>query len=195
MNTIKLIPILLASLLAAPIFAQTVANDVQRDVNQQSRIEEGLKSGQLSTKEAGKLEREQAGIAKAEHNAMQDGKVSKQEQRKINQMQNKASSDVYAEKHDAKTGNPNSASSKRMQADVQRNINQQKRIENGVKSGDLTNHEVAKLENGQANVDHKEAVAAKDGHVSAVEQHKIQIGENHQSKRIHHEKTDAQHRS
>ena len=195
MNTIKLIPILLASLLAGPIFAQTVANDVQRDVNQQSRIEQGLKSGQLSTKEAGKLEREQAGIAKAEHNAMQDGKVSKQEQRKIDQMQNKASADVYAEKHDAKIGNPNSASSKRMQADVQRNINQQKRIENGVKSRELTNHEVAKLENGQARVDHKEAVAAKDGHVGAAEQSKIQGAENHQSKRIHQEKKDAQHRS
>ncbi|UUZ55732.1 hypothetical protein LP419_09440 [Massilia sp. H-1] len=44
------------------------------------------------------------------------------------------------------TGNPNSASSQRMQADVQRNVNQQTRIENGIKSGELTNHEVAKLE-------------------------------------------------
>jgi hypothetical protein len=79
-----------------------------------------------------------------------------------------------------------------MQADVQRNINQQQRVEAGVQNGSLTNREVAKLERGQAKVDRKEAVAGADGHVGAHEQARIQRSENHQSKRIHRQKHDAQ---
>ena len=190
----KLLSLLVAGLLAAPAFAQTAATEVQRDVNQQTRIEAGLKSGQLNTTEAAKLEREQAHIAKAEQHALKDGKLSKQEQRKIERMQDTASADIKAQKHDAQTGNPNSASSQRMQADVQRNVNQQTRIESGIKSGELTNREVAKLEKGEARIDRKEAAAGKDGHVGAAEQHKIQHADNRESKRIHHQKHDGQKR-
>ena len=190
----KLLSLLVAGLLAAPAFAQTAATEVQRDVNQQTRIEAGLKSGQLNTAEAAKLEREQARIAKAEQGALKDGKLSKREQRKIDRMQDAASADIKGQKHDAQTGNPNSASSQRMQADVQRNVNQETRIENGIKSGELTNHEVAKLEKGEARIDHKEAAAGKDGHVGAAEQRKIEHAENRQSKRIHRQKHDGQQR-
>lgn len=190
----KLLSLLVAGLLAAPAFAQTAATEVQRDVNQQTRIEAGLKSGQLNTTEAARLEREQAHIAKAQQNALKDGKLSKHEQRKIERMQDTASADIKAQKHDAQTGNPNSASSQRMQADVQRNVNQQTRIENGIKSGELTNHEVAKLEKGEARIERKEAAAGKDGHVGAAEQRKVQHAENRESKRIHHQKHDGQRR-
>ncbi|BBB59696.1 hypothetical protein UNDKW_1423 [Undibacterium sp. KW1] len=188
----KFIPLLLAGLLTGSVFAQSVSGDVQRNVNQQARIEEGLKTGQLTTKEAGKLEREEAAVAREEHKALKDGKLNQQEKNKLARMQDKASADIYVEKHDAQVGNPKSVSSKRMQADVQRNVNQQQRVENGIKSGELTNHEVAKLEKGQARVDHKEALAAKNGHVGAAEQRNIQHAENHQSKKIHKEKTDDQ---
>ncbi|BBB65672.1 hypothetical protein UNDYM_1419 [Undibacterium sp. YM2] len=188
----KFIPLLLAGLLTGSVFAQSVSSDVQRNVNQQARIEDGLKTGQLTTREAGKLEREEAAVAREEHKALKDGKLNQQERNKLARMQDKVSADIYAEKHDAQVGNPNSVSSKRMQADVQRNVNQQQRVENGIKSGELTNHEVAKLEKGQARVDHKEALAAKNGHVSAAEQRNIQHAENHQSKKIHKEKTDDQ---
>jgi hypothetical protein len=190
----KLLSLLVAGLLAAPAFAQTAATEVQRDVNQQTRIEAGLQSGQLNTTEAAKLEREQARIAKTQQHALKDGKLSEGEKHKIERMQDSASADIYAQKHDAQTGNPNSASSKRMQADVQRNVNQQTRIENGIKSGELTNREVAKLEKGEARINHKEAAAAKDGHVGAAEQRKIQKAESRQSKRIHHQKHDGQQR-
>ncbi len=190
----KLLSLLVAGFLAAPAFAQTAATEVQRDVNQQTRIEAGLKSGQLNTTEAAKLEREQARIAKTEQGALKDGKLTKREQRKIDRMQDTASADINRQKHDAQTGHPNSATSERMQADVQRNVNQQTRIENGIKSGELTNHEVAKLEKGEARIDHKEAVAGKDGHVGAAEQRRIQRADNRESKRIHRQKHDAQHR-
>ena len=58
---------------------------------------------------------------------MKDGKLSPQEKARLEREQNQVSRDIYHEKHDAQTGNPNSASSQRMQADVQRNVNQQRR--------------------------------------------------------------------
>lgn len=190
----RLLSLLVAGLLAAPAFAQTAATEVQRDVNQQTRIEAGLKSGQLNTTEAARLEREQARIAKTEQGALKDGKLNKREQRKIDRMQDSANADINRQKHDAQTGNPNSATSQRMQADVQRNVNQEARVEAGIKSGQLTNREVAKLEKGEARVDREEAVSGKDGHVGAAEQRKIQRADNRQSKRIRHQRHDAQQR-
>ncbi|MES2104079.1 MAG: hypothetical protein V4634_08675 [Pseudomonadota bacterium] len=192
MKTTKLLAILLSSLFATAAFAQTAATDVQRDVNQQQGIENGLKSGQLTTREAAKLEREEKNVDKTEARAMKDGKLSQGEKNRIQNMQNKVSSDIHADKTNANTGNPNSVSNRRMQADVQRNVNQEQRIENGVKNGSLTNHEVSKLEKGQARVDGQEAQAGKNGHVSAAEQRKVQRDENKQSRRIRKEKTDAQ---
>ena len=167
---------------------QNAADVVQRDVNQQNRIEQGLKSGQLTTKEAGKLEREESRVDKMEVNAMKDGKVTNAEKRRIEAAENKVSKDIYNEKHNAQTGDPNSVSSKRMQADVQRNANQEQRIENGIKNGSLTNREAANLERGQARVDRKEANAAADGHVGADEQKNIQAAENRQNKHIYRDK-------
>jgi len=178
---------------SAGAFAQSsTAGSVQRDVNQQERIEKGLQSGQLSTKEAGKLEREESKVDHLQAQALKDGKLSNDEKLRLNAAQNKVSSDIAAAKHNDVKGNPSSASSERMQAGVQRNINQQKRVEAGVQNGSLTNHEVSKLERGQAHVDRKEAAAAHDGHVGAAEERGIQRSENRQSRKIHRQKTDAQ---
>jgi hypothetical protein len=185
---------LCAALVAAAfsVQAQTTGSAVQRDVNQQQRIENGLQNGSLTTREAGKLEHEEANIDRMQSKALKDGTLSPQEKARIQRAQNQASRDIARAEHNGVKGNPQSASSQRMQADVQRNINQQKRIEAGVQNGSLTNHEVGKLEHGQARVDRIEANAARNGHVGAAEQRRIQNNENAQSRRIHHEKTDAQ---
>ena len=175
--------------------AQTAATTVQRDVNQQERIEQGLKSGALSTGEAARLEREQSAISRQQSRALADGKLTPAEKARLEAAQNKASADIAAAKHNGVTGNPQSASSQRMQADVQRNINQDKRIEAGVQNGSLTNREAARLERGQARVERKEARVGQDGHVSAAEQARVQRSENRQSRRIRHEKHDAQVRN
>jgi hypothetical protein len=183
------------SLACASAFAQTTtATAIQRDVNQQTRIENGLRDGSLSTKEAGKLEKEESQVDRMQAQALKDGKLTDAERAKLNAAQNKVSRDIATDKHNAVTGNPNSVSSKRMQVDVARNVNQEKRIEAGVQNGSLTNREVSKLERGQAHVNAKEARAASDGHVIKVEQASVQRAENRQSKRIHREKHDAQAR-
>jgi hypothetical protein len=180
------------SLACAGAFAQTTAaTTVQRDVNQQSRIENGLKDGSLNTREAAKLEKEESHVERLQAKDLKDGKLSPAERAQLNAAQNKVSRDIAADRHNAVTGNPDSASSKRMQADVARNVNQEKRVESGIRNGSLTNHEASKLERGQAKVDRKEARAGSDGHVGKAEQRNIQRAENRQSKRIHQEKHDA----
>jgi hypothetical protein len=89
-------------------FAQATATPAtprvdQREANQDKRIQQGVASGQLNAKETYRLEKEQAAINKAETNAKADGKVTKHERRKLHKMQNAASNDIHAQKHDAQT--------------------------------------------------------------------------------------------
>lgn len=183
-----------AGLFSIAAAAQTAGSEVQRDVNQQERIDQGLKSGSLNTREASKLEAEQSRIDRMQSNAERNGNLSPAEKVRIQGAQNQESRDINRLESNAAKGNPNSASSQRMQADVQRNINQQQRIEQGVKSGQLTNREIGKLENGQARVDRAEARSGANGRVSANEQQRVQKTENRQSKRIYRQKHDVQKR-
>ncbi|HXR63633.1 MAG TPA: hypothetical protein VN720_08855 [Rudaea sp.] len=180
---------------AAAQAQQGAAVETQRDANQQDRIEQGLQSGQLSTKEAGTLERQEQHIDRQEaHDLRSGGALTPQEKAQINREQNHVSNDIYRDKHNGATGNPNSASSRRLQADVQRNANQQQRIANGVNSGRLTNREAGHLESGQARINRNEANAAANGHVGAKEQAHIQGRENHQSRRIYDKKHNEKER-
>ena len=182
---------ILIGLGAISAFAQSTADTVQRDVNQQTRIENGLKDGSLNTKEAGRLEKEQSQVDRLQAKDLKDGKLTPMERAQLRKAQDKASREIHAAKTNDAKGNPESKSSERMQADVQRNVNQETRVEQGVKSGALTNHETAKLESGQARIDRKEARAAKNGHVSKAEQAGIQHAENKQSEDIFEKKHNA----
>ncbi len=75
----------------------------QREVKQDARIQQGVGSGQLNAKETYRLEKEQAAINKAETHAKADGTVTKHERRHLHKMQNRASKDIAAQKHDAQT--------------------------------------------------------------------------------------------
>lgn len=180
-----------ASLLGAGLAsAQTaaVAQDVQRNVNQEQRIENGLQSGSLSTREAASLQKQTARVDRMEAHALANGSVSPREQASIQRAENNVSRDISRDTHNGISGNPASLSSQRMQADVQRNINQEQRIQNGVANGSLTNREAGKLERGQAHVDRREARAGANGHVGAAEQRGIQRAENRDSRAIYHDK-------
>jgi hypothetical protein len=191
MKPVHLLSIAVGLALSGAAAAQTTNSEVQRNVDQQQRVEQGLQSGQLNTREAAKLEQGEAHVDKMESNALKDGTLSNAEKARIRKAQNAESKAIYKQKHDAQVGNPNSASSQRMQADVQRNVNQQERIKQGVDSGALTNHQAGTLEHGQARVDHKEAVAGIDGHVGPNEQARVQHAENVQSKHVYKKKHDA----
>ncbi len=181
---------LVTALLAFGAHAQNAVTDTQRDANQQNRIEQGLKSGELTTREAASLEHKEQRIDRTEARDMKNGPLSAAEKAQIQREQNRASAAINKDDHNGKIGNPNSASSQRMQADVQRNANQEKRINQGLKSGELTRKEAGSLERGQAHVDRSEARAGADGHVGAGEQARIQGKENRQSKRIYNKKNN-----
>jgi len=74
----------------------------------------------------------------------------------------------------------------------QRQANQERRIEQGEKSGALTNREAARLEKGQARVQKMENKALADGKVTAKERARIEKAQDRQSKKIYREKHDQQ---
>ena len=75
----------------------------------------------------------------------------------------------------------------------QRQVNQEKRIQQGTQSGSLTANEAARLENGQDRLQAKEDKAKADGKVTPVERARLQEAENKQSARIYAQKHDRQH--
>jgi hypothetical protein len=165
-----------------------VNQDVQRNVNQQQRIENGVKDGQLTTREASHLEQGQAHIDRMEQRDLRNGPLTSQEQAQIQHAENAQSHDIYRDTHNRAGQNPDSASSRRMAADVQRNVNQEKRIDQGVRSGSLNDAQVAHLQGREAHVDHLEHNAGANGHVSRAEQRHIQRTENRDSRAIHRQK-------
>jgi methionine-rich copper-binding protein CopC len=109
MSNIKtLIAGAMLALVGATAFAQaspaaSMPRVDKREANQDTRIQNGVASGQLNAKETYKLEEEQAAVNKAETHAKADGKVTKGERRHLHRMQNRASRDIHAQKHDAQT--------------------------------------------------------------------------------------------
>ncbi|AXS80667.1 hypothetical protein [Dechloromonas sp. HYN0024] len=75
----------------------------------------------------------------------------------------------------------------------QREANQERRIEQGVASGSLTQREANRLERGQQRVDNMEARAKADGVVTRQERGQLNHAQNVQSRRIYNEKHDRQH--
>jgi hypothetical protein len=76
-----------------------------REANQQGRIANGVKSGQLTPRETGHLENREA---KINHEVRNDrvangGKLTTQERAQVNHQQNNTSRQIYNDKHNAKT--------------------------------------------------------------------------------------------
>jgi len=79
-----------------------------REANQQGRIANGVKSGQLTPRETGHLENREA---KINHEVRSDraangGKLTTQERAQVNHQQNNTSKQIYNDKHNAKTDHP-----------------------------------------------------------------------------------------
>lgn len=75
----------------------------------------------------------------------------------------------------------------------QRQINQERRIGQGVASGSLTPREANRLERGQQHVNNMETRAKADGVVTRQERARIHHAQDVQSDRIYRQKHDRQH--
>ena len=73
----------------------------KRQVDQQARIHQGVKSGELTKGETRRLERQQARIQRTKRvdKATNGGKLTPAEKAHINRMQNRASRNIYRKKH------------------------------------------------------------------------------------------------
>jgi len=81
--------------------AQQTPRVTERQVNQQERIQQGRKSGELTNREAARLELQQAKIQHDKRKAKSDGVVTPAERAKLHAEQNRASRNIYKQKHDA----------------------------------------------------------------------------------------------
>ena len=97
----------LAALIAAaalPVAAQTPSTPRvdQRQANQEARIQQGVKSGELTPKEAATLEKGQDKVQKMENKAVADGKVTPKERARLERAQNKQSKKIAKKKNNLK---------------------------------------------------------------------------------------------
>jgi hypothetical protein len=93
-----------AALLGTAAFAATAADARinQRQGREQARIHHGVQSGQLTARETYRLEREQAHIARYEAASRADGPgLTWRERARLERMQDRASRDIYRQRHDA----------------------------------------------------------------------------------------------
>jgi hypothetical protein len=90
-----------AALLPALASAQPATPRVdQRQANQERRIEQGVQSGELTKREAARLERGQERVEKMEAKAKEDGTVTAEERKRLKRAQDRQSGAIYKEKHD-----------------------------------------------------------------------------------------------
>jgi hypothetical protein len=91
-------------LLASPALAGP-GRIARRKENQQDRIAQGVKSGQLTAGETARLERKEAGLNREISGMRQEngGKLTAADRALINHQQNHLSRDIYRQKHDGQT--------------------------------------------------------------------------------------------
>jgi hypothetical protein len=158
----------------------------QRKENQQDRIGNGVQSGQLTAGETSKLETKEAAIngeTRADR-AANGGKLTAAEKAKINGQQNHLSNQIYKDKHNANTaqyGNNKVG---------QRRENQQDRVAQGIKSGQLTAGETAKVENQQKGINQQVAAdrKANGGKLTTGEKAQVNHEQNQASRNIYRKK-------
>jgi hypothetical protein len=91
------------SLMAAGLITGLGAQEVQqRKENQQDRIAQGVKSGELTAGETAKLERKEARVNRETRRdrAKNGGALTPNERRKVNRQQDRLSRQIYRNKHD-----------------------------------------------------------------------------------------------
>jgi hypothetical protein len=91
---------------AAPAAAASTPRIDQRQANQERRIDQGVASGQLTRREAHRLEHQQGAIQRAENRARADGTVTARERARLTHMQDHASANIARQRHDAQRRPP-----------------------------------------------------------------------------------------
>jgi hypothetical protein len=196
----RTLPILaLATLFAsAPLFAQQTQPTTQpatqpkegsvndRRQDQQGRIANGVQSGQLTAGETKNLESREANVNREIKNdrMANGGKLTPQERQQVNRQQNNMSKSIYNDKHNANAahyGNNEVG---------QRRENQQDRIAQGIKSGQMTAGEAARTENREQGINRQVRAdrQANGGKLTGQERRQVNREQNRTSRQIYRQK-------
>src|SRR6185369_3518951 len=95
-----LLSIMFVLALGISVSAQQTPSVDRREHRQQRRIQQGVKSGSLSRREAARMERQQARTRRLEAKAKADGKVTRRERARLQHRENRTSRRIYRQKHD-----------------------------------------------------------------------------------------------
>ena len=188
--------------LALPVVAQNTPDPNAPKVNsqtiqerkhdQQERIADGIKSGQLTSGEATNLERKEAGINREENQMKQQngGKLSYDDKKQLTEQQNGLSKQISADKHNSNVRQaPTTEVGKR-------EMDQQGRIAQGVASGQLTAGEAKNLERGERGINNeiKNDRAANGGKLTNQQRAQINRQQNKMSQQIYKDKHNTRKR-
>jgi hypothetical protein len=188
------------AILALPVVAQNQSTDASgnvtgqsiqdRKTNQQDRIGNGVKSGELTAGETTNLEKKEAGLNQEERDMRKqdDGRLTGADKTALTQQQNQLSKQVYQDKHNAAVQNTNPTTRV-----GDRRENQQQRIGQGIQSGQLTAGESAHLEQNQARINRevRSDRAANGGTMTPAERQQVNHQQNQQSRQIYRDKHNA----
>jgi hypothetical protein len=182
---------------STPAPAPTTASDkpesiAQRKDNQQDRIAQGVQSGQLTPGETKNVESKEAGLNKEERTMRADdnGHLTTADRAKLNRQQNRLSNQIYDDKHNAAQDHFGKGEVSRRQE------NQQDRIAQGIKSGQLTAGETSKLENQQQGINRevKGMRQANGGKLTGADRKAVNQQQNQASRNIDNKKHNGRAR-
>ena len=149
-----------------------------------------MKSGELTAGETANLEKKESNLNQEEHDmrSLDNGKLTAADKTTLNQQQNKLSNQIYDDKHNAATQNtdPKSEVGKRAE-------NQQDRIAQGIKSGQLTAGETANLEKNEAKINNevRNDREANGGKLTPQEKKQVNRQQNRESRQIYKDKHNS----
>lgn len=193
----KLFVITLAAVaFSGPAFAQqtttpTPQNNTVNDrrENQQDRIANGVQSGQMTAGETKNIEGREANLNREIHadRSADNGKLTTQERQQVNRQQNNLSKSINTDKHNANVahyGNNEIG---------QRRENQQDRIAQGIRSGQMTAGEAARTENREQGINQQVRAdrSANGGNLTGQERSQLNHRLNGTSHQIYRQKHNA----
>lgn len=151
-----------------------------REANQDQRIANGLKTGQMTSGEAARADSRQSSIDRQVNNDRRanGGGLTGQERQRIDREQNGASRQIEEEKHNRSRVAPNEIND--------REANQQQRVANGLRDGQETSGEAARADRRQANLDrqvHAER-QANGGRLDGLQARQANRSENRDSRQV-----------
>jgi hypothetical protein len=159
-------------------------NPTTREANQDQRIANGERSGQMTSGEAAHATAQQSRIDNQVHadRSANGGTLTNQEHQQVNREQNNASRNIYNDNHNAKAIAPNRVDN--------REANQQQRTAQGLRSGQETSGEAARTNQRQSNVDQQVHAdrTTNGGALNKQQRNQVNKQENKNSKQVNNQK-------